>query len=192
VIAVLFARHDSIYKTLPGCEVYDIDRDARSWQGGSPVIAHPPCRMWGRLRAFAKPREGERELCLWAVEQVRKHGGVLEHPAGSTLWDASGLPKPGQRDEFGGYTLWVSQWWFGHKADKPTWLYILGCRVEDLPPVPFRIGEPDFVINSCMRAGAKGKRPDVPKADREHTPIALAAWLVEVASKCQIVLSEVA
>ena len=43
-VAVLFARADSIYKTLPGCDVYDIKRDARTWPGGCPVVAHPPCR----------------------------------------------------------------------------------------------------------------------------------------------------
>jgi len=30
-VAVLFAREDSVYKTLPGCEVYDMARDARTY-----------------------------------------------------------------------------------------------------------------------------------------------------------------
>lgn len=30
-IAVLFARADSIYKTLPECDVWDATRDARKW-----------------------------------------------------------------------------------------------------------------------------------------------------------------
>ena len=92
-IAVLFARQDSIYKTLPGCDVLDIERDARNWPGGCPVVAHPPCRAWGRLRAFAKPRNDEKELALLAIEHVRQFGGVLEHPAASTLWDAAGLRR---------------------------------------------------------------------------------------------------
>lgn len=75
MIAVLFARADSVYKTIPGCDVYDIDRDARKWQGGCQVVAHPPCRAWGRLRTFANPRKGERLLATWAVRQVRKWGG---------------------------------------------------------------------------------------------------------------------
>lgn len=54
-VAVLFARQDSTYKALSGVDVYDIDRDARTFQGGMPVVAHPPCRAWGRLRAFANP-----------------------------------------------------------------------------------------------------------------------------------------
>lgn len=53
-VAVLFARADSIYKGLPGVDVYDADRDARTFPGGCPVVAHPPCRAWavsGRLRS---------------------------------------------------------------------------------------------------------------------------------------------
>src|SRR5207245_1798634 len=93
--AVLFARRDSIYKTLPGCEVYDQDRDALSYVGGMPVVAHPPCRAWGNLAHFAKPRDGEKQFAEWAVQQVRRWGGVLEHPKNSRLWAAKGLPKAG-------------------------------------------------------------------------------------------------
>lgn len=178
MIAVLFARQDSIYKTLPDCDVWDAERDARNWPGGCPVIAHPPCRAWGRLRTFAKPLPGERELALWAVEQVRQWGGVLEHPASSLLWPESNLPTPGRRDEYGGWSLWVSQWWFGHKADKPTLLYIVGCEPEDAPPVPFKLGEATHVIQSRKR---QNYRPHVTKAEREHTPLQMAEWLREVA-----------
>ena len=52
-VAVLFARADSVYKTLPGCDVYDIDRDALTFPGGNQVVAHPPCRAWGQLRYWA-------------------------------------------------------------------------------------------------------------------------------------------
>ena len=87
-VAVLFARSDSVYKTLPGCDVYDMERDARIYDGPHPVVAHPPCRAWGRLRVFASPRPDERNLARLAVAMVREFGGVLEHPAGSTLWAA--------------------------------------------------------------------------------------------------------
>lgn len=93
-VAVLFARADSTYKTLPGTDVWDIERDAKLWPGGAPVVAHPPCRAWGRLRQFAKPRKGERQLAIWSVRQVRRFGGVLEHPVGSLLWKKAGLPPP--------------------------------------------------------------------------------------------------
>ena len=69
-VAILFAREDSVYKTLPECEVYDMDRDARTYDGPWPVVAHPPCRAWGRLRTFANPRPDERNLARLAVTLV--------------------------------------------------------------------------------------------------------------------------
>jgi hypothetical protein len=176
MVAVLFARKDSIYKTLPDCDVWDIDRDALNWPGDCPVVAHPPCRAWGQLRHFANPLPGERELAIWAVEQVRQWGGVLEHPAQSQLWPEMGLPKPGNRDEWGGFSVWICQHWFGHKAEKPTLLYIVGIEPADLPPIPFVLGESTHVIASTCK-----RRPEVTKAEREHTPLALAEWLRVVA-----------
>jgi hypothetical protein len=55
-VAVLFARADSNYKSLPGTDVYDIERDARTYDGPHPVVAHPLYRAWGRLRL---PTNGE-------------------------------------------------------------------------------------------------------------------------------------
>lgn len=182
-VAVLFARQDSIYKQIQGCDVYDIDRDARNFHGGLPVVAHPPCRAWGRLRQFARPRPGERELALAAVCHVRLNGGVLEHPVASQLWPVAGLPAPGSRDAWGGYTLPVHQYWWGHRAEKATLLYIVGCSPENLPAIPMRMGEPTHVVQSRKRSGY---RPHITKAEREHTPPPLAEWLVEVARRCAI------
>lgn len=192
-VAVLFARADSVYKMLPGCDVWDIDRDARRWPGGAPVVAHPPCRAWGKLRHFAKPRHDEKELALLAVGQVRAWGGVLEHPAQSTLWQAAGLPMPGAgRDRFGGWTLPVDQDWWGHRAEKATWLYIVGCAPAELPPLPLRLEEPTHVVamsKDRLKGGriTKGHprwRPEVTKAERERTPPPFAVWLVAVARRC--------
>lgn len=105
MVSVLFARQDSIYKTLPDCDVWDIERDALKWTGGNPIVAHPPCRAWGQLSHFAKPRDGEKELAVWAVDQIRTWGGVLEHPARSKLWPALKLPLPGRRDDFEGFSV---------------------------------------------------------------------------------------
>jgi hypothetical protein len=185
-VAVLFARSDSVYKTLAGCDVYDKERDALTWPGGCPVVAHPPCRLWGPLRHFAKSpdAEAERAAALWAVSQVRTWGGALEHPQGSKLWRAAGLPLPGGRDAFSGFTLAVSQWWWGHKADKLTWLYICGVALDNVPPIPFKIGEPEFVVQSRKR---QDYRPHISKAEREHTPRDMALWLLEVARRAGMI-----
>lgn len=188
-IAVLFARRDSIYKRIPGCDVWDFDRDALKWPGGSPIIGHPPCRSWGQLAHFAKPRTGERELATWCVDQIRQFGGVLEHPIASKLWPEYGLPQPGQRDRFGGFTLVIDQDWFGHRAEKSTRLYVVGCDPRDVPAIPLRLEEPTHVIaqgrtksdGTRLVKGLPGWRPEVSKAEREHTPEKLAHWLVQLA-----------
>lgn len=169
-VAVLFARADSIYKTLPGVEVYDMERDARTYDGPWPVVAHPPCRAWSRLRTFANPRPDERNLARLAVAMVREFGGVLEHPAGSTLWPAQSLPRPGSRDTFGGWTLAAPQHWWGHKAEKETWFYVVGCDPKDQPDVPLVLGDAAYVVATRTRKGEPGQRPWITKAEREHTP----------------------
>lgn len=192
-VAVLFARADSNYKQLPDVEVFDLARDARTYDGPWPVVAHPPCRGWGRLRHFAKVRPDERNLARLAVALVREFGGVLEHPEGSQLWPAQMLPAPGEIDTYGGWTHAISQHWFGHRAEKMTLLYIVGVKPTDLPPLPMQLGGATHIISqarprkdgSRLSKGMPGWRPEVSKAEREHTPPALAAWLVEVAGKCK-------
>lgn len=173
MIAVLFARRDSIYKTVPGLDVWDEDRDARKWPGGAPVIAHPPCRLWGRLHHLAKSSdiEAERALGLYAIGRVREFGGVLEHPEYSKLWKAGALPVPGSVDAWGGYTIMVRQSDWGHRAEKRTWLYVVGVGFCDLPAMP-RQASIAFGLVELM-----GQR------EREATPPAFAAWLVELAGR---------
>jgi hypothetical protein len=193
-VAALFVRSDSIYKAMPGVDAWDAERDARSWPGGCSVVAHPPCRAWGSLSYFAKPRPDEKALAPWAVEQVRKFGGVLEHPKRSKLWPEVGLPMPGEIDEFGGWTLPIYQHWWGHKCEKPTYLYIVGCAPIDVPTIPLVLGHSTHVITKApkrkdgtrKRRGEPGYRPEVSKAEREHTPPALAQWLVELARRCHV------
>jgi hypothetical protein len=189
MVAVLFARSDSIYKTLGlGVDVWDAVRDARGYDGRDPVVAHPPCRAWGKLKQFAKPRDDEKQLAFFAVDQVREKGGVIEHPAGSSLWDEAGLPGAGRGfDEFGGWTLPISQSWFGHKAEKKTLLYIVGCNPCDIPSFPISLDAITHVVanGKGTRKGKQRWRPMITKAEREHTPLQLANWLVNLAEKCK-------
>lgn len=176
--AVLCARSDSVYKLIDGLDVFDSVRDARTWVGGCPVICHPPCAQWGRLAHFARVNSEEKQLALWCVEQVRRVGGVLEHPAFSSLWDVAGLPLPGAGvDRFGGFTYPISQSWFGHRAEKKTWLYVVGVPVSSLPIIPLWLGDASCVVATRRRTGS---RPEISKAEREHTPRALAEWCVEL------------
>jgi hypothetical protein len=182
IVAVLFARRDSVYKTLPDVDVWDEDRDARGFLGGMPVIAHPPCSGWGRMRNFSYADEAMLRLAPFAIEQVQMNGGVLEHPAESSLFWCEQLPRPGRfPDKKGGYSITLDQFNFGHRAEKRTWLYIVGCEPDCLPPIPRKDGKPTH----CVRPTKTYPRlPSITKPEREHTPIEFARWLVEVAKRC--------
>lgn len=173
-VSALFVRADSCYFSLD-VDCWDAGRDARNYVADNPVIAHPPCRAWGRLRQWAKPRPDEKALALFAVDQVRRCGGVLEHPYGSSLWPVAGLPPPGGSvDAFGGWTLLVEQGWWGHDAPKPTYLYIVGVTSAWLPEIPYKLHR------------AAGRISDMSTADREATPLAFARWLVDLARRVQL------
>lgn len=185
-VAVLFARKDSIYKTLPGTDVYDIERDALTWPGGCPVVAHPPCRAWASLRHCAKPRPGEKDLAIWAIRQVQEWGGVLEHPLRSTLWPYAGLPEPGRIDAFGGFTLPVNQHWWGHRAEKATRLYICGVSPREIPLIPIRLERPTHTVGLWSGRDRKRCRPTIAKSEFEASPPEFATWLLELARRCRV------
>ncbi len=187
-VAVLCVLPDSVYLTLPGVEAYDEARDARTFAGGMPVVAHPPCRLWGILRHCAKSADpdAEKALALWCVDQVRRFGGVLEHPAFSTLWDAAGLPRPGERAIDGSFTLAAPQMWWGHRAEKNSWFFVAGLEPWNLPPLPFKLGEAERTITTnhrYSRKGVPGFRTECTRRERHATPPRLAEWLIETARR---------
>ena len=182
-VAALYVDARGPYPSLPRVDAWHLPRDARTYSGPHPVVAHPPCATWGRWRWRATGGDEEHSCGPRAVAQVRAHGGVLEHPAASNLWTECGLPVPGALpDAWGGWTLEVDQCDWGHPARKRTWLYLV--RVGVLPPTPAP-GEPVAVV--CPTAGYRGRRgdpgwrPHVPKSRRHLTPPAFAAWLVALA-----------
>lgn len=176
MIPVLFVRDDSDYKNDPRFDCYDKSRNALTYGGRLPVIAHPPCRAWGVLAHMAKPEPGEKELALWAVDKVRECGGILEHPSGSKLWRAKNLPFVGGfPDSFGGFTIRINQYDFGHVASKPTILYIVGTKKQNLPPIPRRLSTPQKSITGQVPGTSR-----CTQYEREYTPPALIEWMVTV------------
>jgi hypothetical protein len=166
---------------------FDEQRDARTYQGPWPVVAHPPCGPWSSLKHLYKG--GGKELADHALKAVRTYGGVLEHPRGSKFWEYANLPKPGQLpDAFGGITFEVQQCDWGHVARKRTWLYVVGITPEDIPPAPAK-REPTHWVSGVQTEGARGKPPPGIKIcsseQRRRTPIAFAEWLIAIAAKCQ-------
>lgn len=180
-VAALFLLRNSIYQSLPGVECYDRKRDALTFSGGMPLVAHPPCRLWGRLRHFSTADPKEKDLALWTVDMIRRWGGVLEHPCGSKLWEHRTLPHPGQGlDSHQGYSLSLDQYWFGHRAPKRTWLYICGVRRRDLPRMPIRLGPARHLVTT---SGPYRSGIEITRRERSATPPAFAEWLVEVARR---------
>ncbi|TIM42882.1 MAG: hypothetical protein E5Y55_20920 [Mesorhizobium sp.] len=168
--AVLYAKRGSVYNDL-AVDVWDEARDARLYPGPFPVIAHPPCRSWGRFAQWAKPADHERDLAFHALSCVRRYGGVLEHPNGSKLWRVAGLPRPGEPpDEYGGYSVTVNQVDWGHRAIKSTLLYIVGVPLHALPERP----SPGVPVTTVERMW---------RGEREATPERFAIWLLQIANR---------
>jgi hypothetical protein len=150
MIAALYVQRGGCYWDLPGVDPWDEARDARLYAGPWPVVAHPPCERWGRFW-HGSPRKphrfalGDDGGCFAAaIHDVRRYGGVLEHPADSLAWREWDLNVPARSggwiaaDFQGGWTCYVEQGFYGHDARKPTWLYAHGV---DLPPLRWGRGE---------------------------------------------------
>jgi len=178
------------YAGMADVDAWGVERDATLYAGPWAVVAHPPCGHWGRY--WYKAHDDGHTGPI-AVAQVRKHGGVLEHPRDSKLWREGRMPLPGWLpDAWGGYTIEVFQHDWGHRADKATWLYIVGVKPENLPPMPPHLPpvESNIPKRRTLKEGAtrhgdviRGMIERMPKSQRHLTPPAFAAWLVEVARR---------
>lgn len=180
-VAALYVDPRGPYPKLAAVEVWDEERDARLYRGPYPVVAHPPCGPWGSLAQYSRQ---DRRLALLAVKQVRRWGGVLEHPRGSRLWEECGLPAPGaEPDRYGGRTIAVRQVDWGHVAEKKTWLYVVGVgRLPKLPPP----GVPTHWISGSRkpRTGGGVCPPHIKfcsNQQRRRTPPRFAEFLVSLA-----------
>lgn len=150
LIAALHVETDGVYYGLPGVDPWDQARDARTYTGPYPVVAHPECKRWGRFHhgSTRKPhqfRVGEDQgKFASALTAVRNYCGVLEHPEASKAFAWFGLPIPvrgkgwTEPDRFGGSSCYVEQGHYGHMSRKPTWLYVVGC---ELPALNWTRGE---------------------------------------------------
>lgn len=155
-VAALYVEPDGAYIGLPGVDPWDERRDARTYAGPHPVVAHPPCQRWGRFwhGSTRKPHQfklGDDGDCFGsALHDVIRWGGVLEHPKDSKAWDIFGISKPphdggwvraypghlGLRQPDGLANAWtccVYQGHYGHLAGKGTWLLAAGVTRDQLP-----------------------------------------------------------
>jgi hypothetical protein len=165
-IAILCAAKNSIYKSLPGVDVYDHERDARTFCNSNPVICHPPCRSWSAFMShFAKPSKGERDLAYFCAEKTLINGGVLEHPAHSKFVN---LFKSDKRFQINT----IYQEWFGYPIRKATWL---------LTPAGYRLPELPFELKAQHRPGdQKHLFEQMSHYQRHATTEQFANWLIEL------------
>jgi len=207
-VAALYVKAGGCYYGLPDVEPWDEARDARTYGGPWPVVAHPPCQRWGKLWA-GQPlhikRTGERKTkgddggCfVAALACVRQWGGILEHPWGSHAWPYFNLNTPPRAGGWisaelpgshFGWTCCVEQGRYGHYARKPTWLYAVGV---DFPELQWGVSEarldPAVVARMGLKrakrlgeVGAKGGGTN--SSPRIATPKAFRDLLIGIARK---------
>lgn len=151
-VAALYVAPRGPYYGLEGVEPWGLpERDARLYGGPHPVVAHPPCARWGRYAEGGPSHHGryvrgdDGGCFAAALAAVRAWGGVLEHPADSSAWEAFGIMAPPRSGGWvaagdGGWTCCVDQGHYGHPCPKATWLYTaapLRGRVMSLPSLPW-------------------------------------------------------
>lgn len=191
-VQALFTSPDSLYPALLGLEnCWDEKRDALTYVGDGPLILHPPCAAWCQLAGvrearYGYPRGEDGGLFAFALTQLARCGGVLEHPAYSKAWDRYGLPKPKKGAGWlqAGPALWVcqvSQCAYGHRARKRTWLLYRGARA----PFDLDWREP-YIPGSVVISGTHNRniKPEVERMwtrEAKRTPPAFADVLVRLA-----------
>jgi len=202
-IAALYVEADGPYINVPGVDAWTVKQDARTYNGPHPVVAHPPCKRWGRYwsggpSARVRRKLGDDDGCFAAaLYAVRTFGGVIEHPEASAAREWFGLPAAprlgwgwsNDADKYGGRSCVVAQGRYGHRARKLTWLYavlpsfplldvrdFVGVRIED-----------GFHTNAERAAArARGVVPVKRLGRRERllTPLPFRDLLLDMARTC--------
>lgn len=189
-VVALYVDPEGPYPSLPNVDCWDKDRDARKYDGSHPVVAHPPCQLWVNFAALNYKRYGGEHNrpgndggCFKsALANVRRCGGVLEHPASTNAWKEYSLKQP----EGIGWirvheTEWVCEVWqsaYGHAARKRTWL--LYASPARFPPY-----EADWTRHAgCAQIGWFDRiKPTLGKKQASRTPNAFAEFLVCLARR---------
>lgn len=191
ICAALFVQPNGCYADLPYIDAWPESRDARLYQGPFPVVAHPPCQLWGAMAIINYKRWGGEHNrpgndggCFApALKNVREFGGVIEHPAKSAAFAEYGIPAP---NRFGWQSTlnggWVCEVWqsaYGHRANKATWLYYCGNN----PPHSLRWERPvgTHQVGYADQRGKSKNKPTLSKKEANATPLAFRDELIMLA-----------
>jgi len=191
VIAALFIQPEGCYANDNRIDGWTEHRDARKYDGHFPVVAHPPCQLWGAMAAVNYARWGgehnkpanDNGCFAAALESVRRCGGVLEHPAKTRAFAAYGIQKPAGI----GWTQiadneWVCEVWqsaYGHRANKATWLFYCGNN----SPFALNWSRPkgSHQVGFQDQRGKARNKPTLSKKEANATPIAFKNELIKLA-----------
>lgn len=176
MIPVLFTQENSNYNKFEIFDCYDLQRNALSFSGRIPVIAHPPCRKFSKLRGLSTAPISEKKLAFFALSKVRQFGGILEHPRSSTLWLNGNFNLDGYVDSYGRFLRSVDLSWFGFPARKNTMLYFCGIAPGQLPPFPISLNAITHTISSSY----KSEKKEISKNMRSTTPLRMIEYFIEV------------
>lgn len=176
LIPVLFTQVDSNYNLFDCFDTYDKNRNAFTYYNRLPLIAHPPCRKFSRLRTFSTAPVKEKQCAFFALSQVRQFGGILEHPRSSTLWQAGNFDLSGHIDNYGGFLRSVNLSWFGFPAEKKTMLYFVGISPDELPHFPLSFTAPLYSIGNSKH----NRLQELPKKYRSSTPLPMIEYFIQV------------
>ena len=182
-VAALFVSESGPYINRSNIDAWTISRDARTYPGPLPVIAHPPCERWGShwhgttAQRRHKYTLGDDHGCFAAaIAAVRAWGGVIEHPARSLAWMYHGFSFP-HHDGWtpcdspwtGWWTCAVYQGSYGHRTLKPTWLLYNGRQ----PPHPLDFERPSKQLKTLSQ---------ISKVERDRTPYLFMVELIRLAT----------
>ena len=190
IAAALYVEPDGCYSKMSQVDMWPASRDARNYTGPYPVVAHPPCQLWGAMAKVNYTRWGGEHnrpgndggCFASALAAVNRWGGVLEHPAKTRAWAAHELERPvgigWQRSGDG----WVCEVWqsaYGHRANKATWLYYRGDNepldmIWDRPIGTHQVGFYD-------QRGKAANKPTLSKREANATPPAFRDILLLLA-----------
>lgn len=179
------------YSDIDFIDLWHEGNNAMTYDKTFPVVAHPPCQLWGNMAHVNYARWGgdhnkpknDKGCFQFALDSVNRCGGVLEHPANTRAFAEYGIPRPKamgwQSLLFGGWICEVWQSAYGHKANKATWLYYNG----DNPPEQLLWNRPigTHQIGGADQRGKEKNKPTIRGAEASATPIKFRDALINLA-----------
>lgn len=193
-VAALFVEENGPYSSVAIVDAWHKDRNALNYSGPYPVVAHPPCQLWGPFAVINYKRYGGSHNkpgndggCFeFALNAVRRYGGVIEHPRRSKAFSYYGIVVPPSHF-IGWHNISSNEWIctvyqsaYGHKANKSTILFYVG----ENKPFELNWNRPNGKYQIGWHGPQRSKeisKPTVTKKEAIETPIRFRNTLISLA-----------